>query len=120
MTEDLIAKHDEHHFRIRTSHHCNKLSQKFADSVVTSTLGRTASVKRDTDVGKIWNINLDAQISEIYYHFQENTYGIMRTTTACLPGTTTLDRQELLKPTCRLYGLAVGDAEFTAFIQHLN
>ncbi len=44
----------------------------------------------------------------------------MKTSAACLPGSTLFDRRELLEPTCRLYGLAVEGAEFTVFIQHFN
>ncbi len=44
----------------------------------------------------------------------------MKTSAACLPGSTLFGRRELLEPKCRLYGLAVEDAEFTVFIQHLN
>ncbi len=63
---------------------------------------------------------MDAQISEMNNRFQENTYNIMKTSAACLPGSTLFGRRELLEPTCRLYGLAVEDAEFTVFIQHFN
>ncbi len=44
----------------------------------------------------------------------------MKTSAACLPGSTLFGRRELLKPTCRLYGLAVEDAEFTVFIRKMQ
>lgn len=103
-----------------TSLQKRKLPQKFGDSVVTSTPGKTASVRSDTDLRQIWNIALDAQISEMNNHFQEDTYGIMKTAATCLPGSTIFGSRELLEPTCRLLWPSCWDAEYTVFIQHFN
>ncbi len=119
LSEELMTKYDISEWDVSSSRK-RKLPSKFSDSVITSTLGKTASVKSDMDLRQIWNIVLDAQISEMNNRFQENTYSIMKTSATCLPGSTLFGRRELLEPTCRLYGLAVEDAEFTVFIQHFN
>ncbi len=119
LSEELMTKYDISEWDVSSSRK-RMLPSKFSDSVITSTLGKTASVKSDMDLRQIWNIVLDAQISEMNNRFQENTYSIMKTSATCLPGSTLFGRRELLEPTCRLYGLAVEDAEFTVFIQHFN
>ncbi len=116
LSEELMTKYDISDWDV-SSPWKRKLPSKFSDSVITSTLGKTASVKSDMDLRQIWNIVLDAQISEMNNRFQENTYSIMKTSATCLPGSTLFGRRELLEPTCRLYGLAVEDTEFTVFIQ---
>ncbi len=116
LSEELMTKYDISEWDV-SSPWKRKLPSKFSDSVITSTLGKTASVKSDMDLRQIWNIVLDAQISEMNNRFQENTYSIMKTSATCLPGSTLFGRRELLEPTCRLYGLAVEDTEFTVFIQ---
>lgn len=55
-----------------------KLPAKFADSHVASTVGRSAPVRRDSDLKSLWIMILDRQLIEPNNRFQNDSYGIMK------------------------------------------
>lgn len=46
-------------------------------TVVTTSLGKTSSIKSNVDLRLMWNSILDRQIMDLYCRVQEDTFGIM-------------------------------------------
>lgn len=58
--------------------------------------------------------------AELNCRFKQDTYGIMQASASFLPRSATFGMKDLLKAPCDLYGLAIGDAEFTVFTSHIR
>lgn len=119
LTEEMMIKHDISNWDVSASRQ-RKLPVKLADSVVTTSLGKTSSIKSDSDLRQLWNNILDRQITELNSRFQEDTYGIMQAAASFSKESQTCGLKEQLKTTCDHYAISIEDAEFTVFIQQLS
>lgn len=115
----MMIKHDISNWDVSASRQW-KLPVKLADSVVTTSLGKTSSIKSDSDLRQLWNNILDRQITELNSRFQEDTYGIMQAAASFSKESQTCGLKEQLKTTCDHYAISIEDAEFTVFIQQLS
>ena len=92
-------------------------------SVVTTSLGKTSSIKSDSDLRQLWKSILDRQITELNSRVQEDTYGIMQAAASFPKESQTCGLKEQLKTTLTAkdhYATSSEDAEFTVFIQQLS
>ncbi len=119
LTHDLMEKHDVHKMDVAASRE-RKLPAKLSASVITSSLGKSGSIKSDEDLRHLWNEVLDRQIREMNSHFHDDTNGFMSTAVACLPGSNTFGDRDSLTVASKHYNIDIGDAELTVFIQQLK
>lgn len=86
------------------------------DTVVTTSLGKTSSLKSNTDLRQMWNAILDRQITELNCRLQEDSYGIIRAAASLLPGCATFGELQLLRSLSKHYGISITEAEYSVFI----
>ena len=86
-----------------------RLPARLSDTVVTTSLGETSSIKNNTDLRQMWNTVLDRRIAELNYRFQEDIYGIMRAVASLLPGSMTFG--ELLRSLSEQFGRSITETE---------
>lgn len=67
---------------------------------------------------KYWT--LDRQLNELDSRFQNDSYGIMKASAACLPRADSFGQVTAIQPPCTHYGISVEDSELTVFFQQLN
>nr|XP_033815478.1 zinc finger MYM-type protein 1-like [Geotrypetes seraphini] len=119
LIDELTEKFDIENWDVSSSRK-RKLPAKFGDTFVFSTLGKSSCVQSNEDLRHLWNEIIDCQITELHNRFQDDTYGIMTASAACLPTSEAFGQKESLQSPCTLFGITIGDAEFTVFVQQLK
>lgn len=119
LTQDLMVKHDIHKWDLAASRE-RKLPSKLSASVITSSLGKSDSIKTDDDLRHLWNEVLDRQIMELNSRFHDDVYDFMRAAVVFSPGSSTFGDRESITVACKHYSIDIGDAELTVFIQQLK
>lgn len=119
LTDELMRKNDISNWDV-TSSRQRQLPARLKDTVVTTSLGKSSSIKTNEDLRQMWNALLDRQIMELDSRFRDDTYGIMHAAASLIPGSTTFGIQELLRDPCKLFGIVIEEPEYSVFIQQLR
>ncbi|XP_030072332.1 zinc finger MYM-type protein 1 [Microcaecilia unicolor] len=119
LTEELAEKYGIENWDVSSSRK-RKLPAKIGDTFVFSTLGKSSRVQSNEDLRHLWNEIIDCQITELNNRFQDDAYGMMTASAACMPASEAFGRRESLQPPCTLYGITIEEAEFTVFVQQLK
>uniref|UniRef100_A0A667Y2X2 TTF-type domain-containing protein n=1 Tax=Myripristis murdjan TaxID=586833 RepID=A0A667Y2X2_9TELE len=120
LTDELMQKNEITSWDVTAGSRARRLPTKLAESVVTTSLGKSKCVKSNDDLRHIWNHILDRQLTELHTRFQEDQYGIMRAAAAFLPPSRTFAQRESLQAACNHFHVSVGDAELTVFFEQMR
>lgn len=118
QTEDVMRENDVQNWDVAGPGARNrKLPSRLADSHVTSTVGRCAPIRSDSDLNSLWNMVLDRQLMELNNRFQHDSYGIMKAAASLMPAPGARFQLDALREACGHYGIEMDTSELNVFQQ---
>lgn len=117
LTDKLMDKHEIVRWDISGSRK-RKLPARLDNTHIDSTLGKSSPVQQNSDLQNFWNDILDKQMMALNTRFKPDTYGFIRTASACLPRSDTFGDKALILPAH--FSIPQEAAEHTVFVQQLK